>query len=254
MEKEHLDLNHDSVKEIKALLELMGLGPRKRWGQNFLVNRGTREKIIRQLDLKKEDRLWEIGPGLGAMTKMLAPCSGDFTAFEIDPGYGEYLGRTMASFKGFRLVSGDILKTWEAEKNDRGMPDKVLGNLPYNAASAIIADFIEKYMLPSRLVLTVQNELGERMKASPGSKTYSSFSILCQSAFDIRDCGVLNPGSFYPVPRVSSRILCLTPHGQFANMRDRHLFQKNHLHPVQLPRLLWEFPQFPLRFHRAESE
>ena len=100
----------------------------------------------------------------------------------------------------------------------------MLGNLPYNAASAIIADFIENDLLPERLVLTVQSEMGDRMTASCGSKNYSSFSILCQSAFDVKDCGVLNPGSFYPVPRVGSKIIMLTPHGKYSDMKDSVLF------------------------------
>ncbi len=226
MEKENLDLNYDSISEIKTLLDMMGLGPRKRWGQNFLINRGAREKIIRQLDLQKDECLWEIGPGLGAMTKMAAAYPVDFTAFEIDPGYVEYLGRAMKSFPRFRLVSGDVIKTWKDERDAHGAPDKVLGNLPYNAASAIIADFVENDMLPSRLVLTVQSEMGERITAPAGNSNYSSFSILCQSAFEVKDCGVLKPGSFYPVPRVSSRIIMLSPHGKYRNMKDRLLFQQ----------------------------
>jgi 16S rRNA (adenine1518-N6/adenine1519-N6)-dimethyltransferase len=225
VEKENLDLNYNSVSEIKALLDLMGLGPRKRWGQNFLINKGAREKIIRLLELQDNDKLWEIGPGLGAMTKLAASYPVDFTVFEIDPGFVEYLTRAMIEFDRFRIVTGDVVKTWQAEYENHGIPDKVLGNLPYNAASAIIASFVEHNILPSRLVLTVQSEMGDRMTATEGQKNYSSFSILCQSAFDIKDCGVLNPGSFYPVPRVSSRIVLLTPHGKYQNMKDRKLFQ-----------------------------
>ena len=226
MEQEKLDLNYDSISEIKALLEMMGLGPRKRWGQNFLINRGAREKIIRQLDIQENDKVWEIGPGLGAMTKMAASYPADLTVFEIDPGYVEYLSRAMKEFPRFKIVYGDVLKTWQEEARLSGKPDKVLGNLPYNAASAIIADFVEKDMLPARLVLTVQSEMGDRMTAKSGSKNYSSFSILCQSAFDVKDCGVLNPGSFYPVPRVASRIVMLTPHGKYENMKDPVLFRQ----------------------------
>jgi 16S rRNA (adenine1518-N6/adenine1519-N6)-dimethyltransferase len=203
----------------------MGLGPRKRWGQNFLINRGAREKIVKFLELQDGDRLWEIGPGLGAMTKMVASEPIDLTVFEIDPGYVEYLKRAMIEYDRFRIVSGDVIKTWQSECEQYGVPHKVLGNLPYNAASAIIASFVENNILPSRLVLTVQSEMGDRMTAKEGQKNYSSFSILCQSAFHVKDCGVLNPGSFYPVPRVSSRIVLLTPHGLYQDMKDRKIFQ-----------------------------
>jgi 16S rRNA (adenine1518-N6/adenine1519-N6)-dimethyltransferase len=131
----------------------------------------------------------------------------------------------MSSFERFRLVQGDVIKTWQEEREKHGTPNKVLGNLPYNAASAIIAQFVENDMLPSRLILTVQSEMGDRMISKEGSKNYSSFSILCQSAFDVKDCGVLNPGSFYPVPRVSSRIVMLTPHGKYNDIKNHVLFQ-----------------------------
>jgi len=175
--------------------------------------------------LKTDEKLWEIGPGLGSMTKMAASYPVDFTAFEIDPGYVEYLRRAMSSFERFRLIQGDVIKTWKTERDAYGKPDKVLGNLPYNAASAIIAEFVENSVLPKKLVLTVQSEMGDRMTATEGNRNYSSFSILCQSAFDVKDCGVLNPGSFYPVPRVSSRIVMLTPHGKYSHMIDPGLFQ-----------------------------
>jgi len=159
------------------------------------------------------------------MTRMAASYPVNFTAFEIDPGYVEYLSRAMSACENFRLVQGDVIKTWKTEMEAHGVPDKVLGNLPYNAASAIIAEFVENSMLPKKLVLTVQSEMGDRMTAAEGNRNYSSFSILCQSAFDVKDCGVLNPGSFYPVPRVSSRIVMLTPHGKYNDMIDPKLFQ-----------------------------
>ncbi len=203
----------------------MDLGPRKRWGQNFLINRGAREKIVSLLELQKGDHLWEIGPGLGAMTQMALLHPIQLTAFEIDPAYVNYLQKTMAA-PNFKILSGDVLKTWKGESERQGPPQKVLGNLPYNAASAIVGSFIEEGVLPQLMVLTVQKEMGDRMRASPGTKDYSSFSILCQAAFQVEDGGILKPGSFYPSPRVSSRIIRLRPHGGYSKIKAPELFQR----------------------------
>lgn len=95
-----------------------------------------------------------------------------------------------------------------------------MGNLPYNAASAIIAAFIESGRQADVSVFTVQDEMGLRITASPGTKDYSSFSVLCQTGADVKDGGRLSPGSFYPAPRVKSRIIAMRPsekHGHIKN-------------------------------------
>ncbi len=92
-----------------------------------------------------------------------------------------------------------------------GAPDRILGNLPYSSASLMIADIIEAGLRPARMVFTVQRELADRMASPPGQKSFSSFSVLCQSCFNVADRGDLQPGSFYPVPDVVSSIVEMTP-------------------------------------------
>jgi 16S rRNA (adenine1518-N6/adenine1519-N6)-dimethyltransferase len=116
------------------------------------------------------------------------------------------------------------MKKWKAEW-DRQVPDRVLGNLPYNAASAIIADFIESGRLSELSVFTVQDEMGKRMTASPGTKDYSSFSVLCQTASTIKDGGRLSPGSFYPAPRVHSRIVVMRPSENCGRIENPEMFR-----------------------------
>ena len=114
-------------------------------------------------------------------------------------------------------MEGDVMKTWKNEWKNKA-PQRVLGNLPYNAASAIIAAFIESDRLAPLSVFTVQDEMGKRMTAKPGTKDYSSFSILCQTGARIMDGGRLSPGSFYPAPRVNSRIVVLRPTEAFGHI------------------------------------
>lgn len=203
-------MNPDSSADIRALLEERGLALKKRWGQNFLVNRGARERLVSLLAPRPQDTAWEIGPGLGSMTALLAPRVAKLFAFEVDHGLCRYLSESLGSFPAFTLVPGDFLETWNETAAVHGAPDCVLGNLPYRSASLMIARIVEAGIRPRSMVLTVQRELAQRMTSHPGEKSYSSFSVLCQSSFIVQGRGDLKPGSFYPVPEVVSSVVELT--------------------------------------------
>ena len=204
-------MNHDSPAEIRAELERRGLTLKKRWGQNFLINRGARDSMVEWLSPMSADHVWEIGPGLGAMTELLLKKSEACVVFEIDRGMCRYLEETYGGAAGFALVPGDFVKTWHGALQAHGSPDLLLSNLPYRSASLIIAAVIEGGLRPRRAVMTVQREAADRMCSRPGFKSYSSFSVLCQAAFAPRILGELKPGSFYPAPEVSSAVVELVP-------------------------------------------
>jgi 16S rRNA (adenine1518-N6/adenine1519-N6)-dimethyltransferase len=203
--------NPDSPADIRVALEALGIGLKKRWGQNFLVNRGARERLVGLLDPQPGESAWEIGPGLGSMTGLLLDRGVTLTAFEVDRGLCRYLRQVHAGEGRFRLVEGDFLDTWREVAEGQGAPVRILGNLPYRSASIMIAALVEGGLRPSRQVFTVQRELADRMTAAPRSKDYSSFSALCQACFQIEDRGDLRPGSFYPAPEVLSSIVELRP-------------------------------------------
>lgn len=216
-------MNYDSKNEITAFLEKRGLSPRKRFGQNFLVSGEVRKKIMSLVDIKPGSVVWEIGPGLGAMTELALEKtgSGRLDVFEIDKGYIEILKDLFSGHIGngnLEIIEGDFLKTWKGRVEQAGLPERIFGNLPYNCASAIIASLIEDKVLPEKMVFTVQKEVAERMAAKPGSSDYSSFSVICQSfcsvtiEFDIRG------GSFYPVPDVTSSVVTLVPQTACADI------------------------------------
>ena len=191
-------------------MEERGLALKKRWGQNFLVNRGARQRLVEILSPRPQETVWEIGPGLGAMTELLAGAAARVFAFEVDRGLCRFLEEGLRGRASFTLVPGDFLETWKETMQRQGAPDRILGNLPYSAASLMIADIIESGLRPTRMVFTVQRELADRMTSPPGRKSYSSFSVLCQTCFDVADLGDLQPGSFYPVPEVVSSIVQMT--------------------------------------------
>lgn len=210
-----VSLNYDSPAALQAFLDDRGFNALKRWGQNFLINAGARKQILAALELKPGEPVWEVGPGLGALTHHLVAQGHPLTVFEIDPGYAAFLRDEFGSSPGFQLVEGDVVKTWKTQPLAR---TKCVGNLPYNAASAIVADFVEGGFFPEVFVVTVQLEMAQRMTATPGNKNYSSFSVLCQSAFRLDDVVTLKPGSFYPAPEVTSRVVRLRPHGLYPGL------------------------------------
>lgn len=209
-------INYDSPAEMRNFLQESDLSMKKRFGQNFLVNRGAREKLISFLNPGPGDRVWEIGPGLGAMTWHLLDGGSDVTAFEIDHGFIGLLGSFYGALPNFSLVEGDFLKTF---KNLPGIKDEppsyILGNLPYITGSVMIAELVRSELDPEGMVFTLQKEVGLRMAAEPGNPVYSGYSLICQSKYDIILRGDLKPGSFYPKPAVTSSIIELRPHGRF---------------------------------------
>lgn len=204
-------MNPDSPAEIRALLAERGLTLKKRWGQNFLINRGARERLVSLLELTGGETAWEIGPGLGSMTGLLLEKTARLLAFEVDRGVCRYLSESLGERASFTLFPGDFLETWKDAAAAHGRPDRLLGNLPYRSASLMIADVVEGGLRPGITIFTVQRELADRMCSQPGTKSYSSFSVLCQSCFDVYGRGDLKPGSFYPVPEVVSSIVEMRP-------------------------------------------
>jgi 16S rRNA (adenine1518-N6/adenine1519-N6)-dimethyltransferase len=202
-------LNYDSPQALRAYLDQKGLGMRKHLGQNFLINAGARRKLLDALAAGPGDRVWEIGPGLGAMTAGLLERGAKVSAFELDRGFIAALEEFFGGSEGFTLIPGDVLKTWPAAWTALGTGPEaapcLLGNLPYNIAATLLADFIEKNCFFARIVVTVQREVARRMIAKPGSSDYSSFSVLCASAYDLTPLMVLKGASFYPAPKVDSQ-------------------------------------------------
>ncbi|MDR3276929.1 MAG: 16S rRNA (adenine(1518)-N(6)/adenine(1519)-N(6))-dimethyltransferase RsmA [Treponema sp.] len=200
-------LNYNSPLELRRFLDERGLGMRKRYGQNFLINGRARETLLDALGAGPGGpgggRVWEIGPGLGAMTAGLLDRGALVTAFEIDPGFITVLRELFGARPGFSLIPGDVLKTWKTAPAHEG--DYFLGNLPYTIAAVLLGDLIEGKRFFRRMVVTVQKEMARRMAARRGSPDYSSFSLLCGSAYTVRPLMELKGASFYPEPRVDSQ-------------------------------------------------
>lgn len=218
-------LNYDSISQLDATLKEHGLAMSKKFGQNFLISSSARSRIVELMGLKEGMNVWEIGPGLGAITHLVLKEGVDLKCFEIDHGFASILrDEAFADEDRFSLVEGDALKTLFKEK---GFPDRIIGNLPYNVGSVIIAKLIESSILPERMVFTLQKEVVDRMCASVGEESFSSFSILTQIDYENKSAQILKKGCFWPQPQVDSAVVVM-------QKREKSLVPDS-LRPIFLP-------------------
>ena len=224
---EHPDYN--SPLALKAFLDENGMAMQKKFGQNFLVNADARKKIIDSLDIDENSTVWEVGPGLGSMTDEILGRGAKLTAFEIDHGFARLVRQFFENYseKGkFELVEGDVLKTWKKYSDENGVAQRFFGNLPYNVAATIIADTINEGVRFDKAVVTIQKEVAQRMTAKEGTENYSSFSVLCQWAYNVKNIVDLAGGNFWPVPNVASRAVLMTKREDFPRCQNPKLFMK----------------------------
>ena len=215
-------LNYSSISSIQKVLEDNGLAMTKKFGQNFLLSEDARERIVQAIELEKGMEVWEVGPGLGAITHLLLKAGAAVTAFEIDHGFASILRSQAFADDDFTLVEGDALKTLFQRPMDA---DRIVGNLPYNVGSQIIARLIENSYLPPLMVFTLQREVADRMRAKPGDADYSSFSVLTQLDYTNTTAFTIRAGSFHPAPAVDSAVVVMQRRSEsLVSDEDRSLF------------------------------
>ena len=198
------------IQQLKQLKNFLGYKPnipiRKSWGQNFIVDNNTINKIISIIEPKESENLIEIGPGRGAITIPISKQVKHLTAIEIDPMLVEYL----ENFKihNLDIIHKDFLK-WEIKGKEKC---RVIGNLPYYISSPIIFKLIQnKYV--NEIIIMVQKELAQRLSANPNNKNYSRMSVVVQAFCDVSyECDV-SKNIFNPKPKVESSIVRLKKKG-----------------------------------------
>lgn len=223
---------------LRNLFARRGIAPQHRYGQNFLIDLNLHEVIAKAADIGPTDVVLEVGPGAGALTAEMAETASAVIAVEIDPAMARLTGEAVSSRMNVRVLNMDALAskhTIEPEvlNNVRaGMavaPDrtfKLVANLPYNVATPIISNLL---LLddphPEMMVITIQLELAERLRAEPGSSAYGGLSILVQAVADVELVRVLPPKVFWPRPKVDSAVVKITPSVEKrAKIADLHWF------------------------------
>lgn len=220
--------DYNSPSDLKMILDTNGFSMQKKFGQNFLINESARIKLIDALDINENTTVWEIGPGLGAMTSEILKRKADLTVFEIDKGFIKLISQYFEPFSAqnkFKIIEGDVLKNWKKQSKIQ-IPQRCFGNLPYNIAATFVADTIENNIRFEKCVFTVQKEVALRMAAKPGDENYSSFSVLCNWAYDVKPLMDLTGSNFWPKPNVDSRAVVMTPKNDFPGCKDISLFIK----------------------------
>lgn len=220
-------MNLTSAQQIKALLAEHGLRPKKRLGQNFLIDRNVLERILAATGAGPGVNVLEIGPGLGVVTRELAAKGARVVCVEADRDLEPVLRGVLADADSVEIVMGDFLKLDLPEflsKRDGGRW-VVAGNLPYYITSPVITKLIEAKDSISAMVLMVQREVAQRLAAPPGSDDYGALSVFVQYHCDIRSVMRVSKNVFYPIPDVDSEALELTVlEKPRVDVRDERLF------------------------------
>lgn len=188
--------------------------PKKRFGQNFLHDRGMAAKIVDAAGIAPDDVVVELGPGHGVLTRLIAERGARLLALELDRGLVEELGAEFAHRPHVEVVSGDFTKvTLRALLGERGLERCVLiGNIPYHLTRDVLFDFlVDEVDMVARAVIMMQREVGDRIASPPGSRAYGIPSVVLQSLYDIDVVAKVAAGAFHPRPQVASIVLAFRP-------------------------------------------
>ena len=198
---------HPSLLMIdpRQLLKQFGLRPKKSLGQNFLIDNQALDQIVRAAEVTADDVVLEIGPGLGSLTQHLAAVAKRVIAVEIDANLIPLLKAQVADRSNVEIVQGDILDLDPADLLQGATTYKVVANIPYYITSAIIRHLLEASIKPSLMVLTIQNEVAERIVAQPDDMSLLAVSV--QFYGSPRIVTNIQAGAFYPAPNVDSAVV-----------------------------------------------
>jgi 16S rRNA (adenine1518-N6/adenine1519-N6)-dimethyltransferase len=189
-----------TLTEVRRVLDKLGIRPSKALGQNFLVDANILCIIIEQADVRRDETVLEIGPGLGVLTEELAARAKQVITIEKDRRLCEYL---RGKFPNIELVEGDAVEV--------ALPrcDKVVANLPYSISTPILERFVEGDPKPRRIVVTLQREVAQRLAAPPRSKDYGALTLFTGLCYHVTVAHIISGHCFYPEPEVESAVVVL---------------------------------------------
>ena len=198
--------------DVRALAARLGIRPTKQRGQNFVIDANTVRRIVRAADLRADDVVVEVGPGLGSLTLGLLGEAGRVVAIEVDPVLAAALPDTLAAYAPdvadrCEVLAADALRV---DGVPGPPPTALVANLPYNVSVPVLLHLLA--LLPSleHGLVMVQSEVADRLAAAPGSKVYGVPSVKAAWYADVRRAGAVGRNVFWPAPNVDSGLVAWT--------------------------------------------
>jgi 16S rRNA (adenine1518-N6/adenine1519-N6)-dimethyltransferase len=201
------DVRPQGRAEIKQLLVEHGLRPQRRLGQHFLADPNTVDRIVLEAAVQPGDRVLEVGPGTGTLTRALAAAGASVVAFEVDRSLRALLSAATAGLDVSLRFEDALVADWTGEFGSGHW--KMVANLPYNVGTPLLLDAVRAASGIQRFVVMVQREVAERLVAEPGSRQFGVPSIVAQLHTEGRIAFRVSPEVFVPPPDVESAVVVL---------------------------------------------
>ena len=184
----------------------------KSLGQNFLSDKNIIDAIIEGSEIGAEDLVIEIGPGMGVLTAAAAECASRVVAVEIDRHMIPILTETLENYDNVEIINADVMKTDLSEVVEKYRTSgkvRIIGNLPYYITTPIVMKLLEERVPADSITIMMQKEVADRIKASPGSKTYGALSVAVGFYCTVRHIANAPKEVFVPRPKVDSTVIRL---------------------------------------------
>lgn len=196
--------------EIRALAEELNITPTKKLGQNFVHDPNTVRRIVAAAELSPEDKVVEVGPGLGSLTLGLLEVASQVTALEIDPRLAQRLPQTVQTYapdhaSKLTVTNIDALTVTPADVETP--PTALVANLPYNVSVPVLLHLLEQFPSIRRVLVMVQKEVADRLAATPGSKIYGVPSVKAAFYGEVSRAGTIGKHVFWPAPNIASGLV-----------------------------------------------
>lgn len=215
-----------SPKKMSQMLNEKNFKFKKKYGQNFIIDENIINKIVENSNIDKNTLVIEIGPGAGSLTKKLAQNAKQVLCYEIDETLKIVLNDLVMEFNNIDIFYQDFLKSNVSDDLKQYQYEQlyIVANLPYYITTPIIMKVIEDNIPVDKIVVMVQKEVGDRFKATPGTKDYNSLSIFLNYYFDISKLMDVSRNVFLPKPNVDSIVVEFKKNKKNYNIKDEKLF------------------------------
>ena len=199
---------------------------KKKYGQNFLKDDRIVEKIVTLSDIEDDSLVIEVGPGKGILTRQLSKAAKSVICYEIDMQLEGYLINLSKELSNVEVVFSDFLDVDLAKKVSDYKYKHLyfISNVPYYITTPILMKLINSGLNFGKIVMMVQEEVGERFSATPGKKAYSSITVFLNYYYEIKRLFKVNRSEFIPVPNVDSEVIMLTSREDKIALKNKDLF------------------------------